>query len=704
MVARRLRRAAVCALALLMTTGVVSGAGAADTPGPTGATDRAIDDGDDGRGGDDEPPADLTRPLGAGAITLAPDGSPATVRVVVPAEHEAVELVGRLIVPSHIVDGTVHVHRDGHRLATIVVPDRSEREDDPTIVIRVPLDRDPDEAQTTVRTVDVELRAEVRVADDDTCPAERAAIELHGAEIAYDRVAADDPTLAAVFGSTIDRVTIVTGDGHDRDDKRTDDGDGDEPTPAEARAAMTVAAAAVVLDPARATEVELAAATPTGAGPLERVVVLTETDDDAEVTASRIDGGGIRLDVTGDAETLADTTRAIATGALGALPHRSVERIDHTPIGAERPRRIPIGDLAAPTVTSDDRPFTAAAPAAAEVTVPVAAWSLGGDRRIDRLRLLGIHTPAPDGAVSRLSIRVNGQLVRSAVIDDDRFDETVDVARHLAARDNEVTVGVEHVPAGDAITSCPPASLVGLTIDPTSWVEWEPWRAAGGLERFPQAAARGLTVAFDEQDTAHLATAVEVVAELQRQAPGPLALVVAPWSDVPGRRAPTLLVATDPDRLATVLDRSGAAEETTGVLVGDARHAAVLAGTAVDDDRPLLVAAAADAEGLRRLGPALRRVPRRLGGISGERVIVTDEGMGEVPPNVADAALDTAADPSPGALTRAAPLAGLAAFALFVAVVTLIARTSYVRRARRSAATGRTGPLTSGGGRPASGR
>lgn len=635
----------MCALALLSTTMVVSGAGATTRAGEATV---------------------VTRPAGAGPIPIALDGSPAGVVVDVPDELAPTELTGRLVVPPEVVDGLVHVSRDGRPLGTVVVPDRDDRAGDPTVAVRVPLGDEPD-PRDAGRRIALELRADVRTRDDGTCPAANGGLVLHDAEVTYATVADGDPTLADAFGSTIEQVTIVAGD---------------DPTPAEARAALAVAASVVHLDPRHATEVRLAPEAPRQADVLERVVVVEQTESDPETTATRLDGGGIRLDLTGDAEALGDTARALGAGALDAIPRASTGGLDHTPTATEARTRLPLGDLAA-TGPAGTR-LAVEGNGSAEVSVAVAAWSLGGERRVSRIRVLATQTPAGEGAVSRLSIRVGGYLVRSVIVDGDHVDEVVDVPAHLAGRRVVLSVEVEHVPEVGGPAACTAGAAVGLTVDPRSWVESVPWSAPGGLERFPQAAAHGLTVGFDELDPGRLAAAVEIVAELQRLAPSPLSPAVAPWSDVPTRRAAALVVAADPDRLAELLQRSDLSDLDEGTLVGDARHATILAGTSTGSGRRLLVAAGPDVDALDRIGSTIRRLPAGLGDLTGERIVLTAQGMGEVRATPEQAAV---APPSPSStpLVVAARVAGLVALAAFVAVATLVARASYVRRARRSA-------------------
>ncbi|HVU12066.1 MAG TPA: cellulose biosynthesis cyclic di-GMP-binding regulatory protein BcsB [Phototrophicaceae bacterium] len=177
-----------------------------------------------------------------------------------------------------------------------------------------------------------------------------------------------------------------------------------------------------------------------------------------------------------------------------------------------------------------------------ELPFTVSQADLGEPINSLSFRIAGTYTPMQSDDRGTLSLLVNGTLIDAAALDSSgRFDRTVSVPGDVLSRDNTLTIRFDYVPAQAACR-------VGLQpftgqIDGGSYVQFGGGQSLPtGFDRFPQSFVNSFQTAFEKLDPAALASAVNIVAALQRATKTTLQPTVVNWSDALTAKSPVLLI------------------------------------------------------------------------------------------------------------------------------------------------------------------
>lgn len=308
---------------------------------------------------------------------------------------------------------------------------------------------------------------------------------------------ADPPsaTIAAFFPPVLQRLTIYTP--VDADD-------------AEKQAVLTLTSAVARMyrpqSPAITVVPQARGATPPPAPGLARAVVVE--NGDAGITVVNADRPDAYLKLAGRGDQLTDQTSLVAN-RLQSLAQVPTARVDAPgSSGTVAADRVTFGDLGLKGETSVLR--------TSDFVVGVDRSALGPDR-VDNVQvhLLANHTPVSPADAASVMVRVNGQSVYAAPLNDSgRIDAVFEVPDELLSQRINFEFDLTFSPR----QLCSP-TLAPLTfqLDPGSTLAMRRGgQPAGGFGAVPSELSPEFLVAFDGSSPNQLGYAAQVVADIAR--------------------------------------------------------------------------------------------------------------------------------------------------------------------------------------------
>ncbi|BBY95826.1 membrane protein [Mycobacterium gallinarum] len=355
---------------------------------------------------------------------------------------------------------------------------------------------------------------------DSTIPLQLsdAAIDYTGKETA--------PTMVADFLPTVlEKMTIFVPQ---------------QPTAAESDAAVQMTTAVVDRYGTQNTEIDVApldddAAVPPSA-PLERNVVIGEGSDPA-VSMQNGDGGVPALQITGEADDLANQVRLLSSDlselALSAKVGTGQINSTHEPPASPATMK----DLGQSGVSA-----TAFKP---QVAVGLDQTRLGQAMQDLRVQLKGSYTPLPSTVGGQVLVSIDGEPIDQWAADaTGTIDRSISIPQSELRRDTKLSVAVDI--AGD-VGRCGDFQPVTLKVDDDTTIESTPADPPdpAGFQSIPQALMPKVQVGVEPKSFEDTARAVSIMEGLQRLSGPRLDSEVVPLDSAIDSRSPAILISAD---------------------------------------------------------------------------------------------------------------------------------------------------------------
>lgn len=345
-----------------------------------------------------------------------------------------------------------------------------------------------------------------------------AAIDYTGKETA--------PTMVADFLPTVlEKMTIFVPQ---------------QPTAAESDAAVQMTTAVVDRYGTQNTEIDVApldddAAVPPSA-PLERNVVIGEGSDPA-VSMQNGDGGVPALEITGEADDLANQVRLLSSDlselALSAKVGTGQINSTHEPPASPATMK----DLGQSGVSA-----TAFKP---QVVVGLDQTRLGQAMHDLRVQLKGSYTPLPSTVGGQVLVSIDGEPIDQWAADSTgTIDRSISIPQSELRRDTKLSVAVDI--AGD-VGRCGDFQPVTLKVDDDTTIESTPADPPdpAGFQSIPQALMPKVQVGVEPESFEDTARAVSIMEGLQRLSGPRLDSEVVPLDSAIDSRSPAILISAD---------------------------------------------------------------------------------------------------------------------------------------------------------------
>lgn len=345
-----------------------------------------------------------------------------------------------------------------------------------------------------------------------------AAIDYTGKETA--------PTMVADFLPTVlEKMTIFVPQ---------------QPTAAESDAAVQMTTAVVDRYGTQNTEIDVApldddAAVPPSA-PLERNVVIGEGSDPA-VSMQNGDGGVPALEITGEADDLANQVRLLSSDlselALSAKVGTGQINSTHEPPASPATMK----DLGQSGVSA-----TAFKP---QVVVGLDQTRLGQAMHDLRVQLKGSYTPLPSTVGGQVLVSIDGEPIDQWAADSTgTIDRSISIPQSELRRDTKLSVAVDI--AGD-VGRCGDFQPVTLKVDDDTTIESTPADPPdpAGFQSIPQALMPKVQVGVEPESFQDTARAVSIMEGLQRLSGPRLDSEVVPLDSAIDSRSPAILISAD---------------------------------------------------------------------------------------------------------------------------------------------------------------
>jgi hypothetical protein len=315
-----------------------------------------------------------------------------------------------------------------------------------------------------------------------------------------------------------------------------------EPTAAEAEAALQLSAAATQRYAGQKPAITVTASdelTLNQASPFERVIVIRESADSADIALQQGDTPYLLL--SGTADDLRRQADFLAVNdTVGIAPEVSVVNIT-------RPEQLDGEQISFEALQLNNLQVTGQG--SLEVPLNFSQIDLGGSVQSADVRLTGSYTPVGGGNQGTLSILLNNTLLKAIALNNSgQFDLYVTLPASELRRDNTLIARFDYTPE-EGQCRFGANSFTGQVNSASFFRVTRGSGSLTGFARFPQNSANGLTVALEPLNRDTLISAANLVMSLQKTSRVLLQPQIKPWADALQDANTALLLTNDAEQV-----------------------------------------------------------------------------------------------------------------------------------------------------------